>query len=495
MKIGLFVVSLFVFLFGWVSLADAQSTDQQLIDRFKPFIKSSVDGGGGEEVFRPNRWQWFVSNSTLLNKAKDGTETVVVPQTGWDLTDSPPFNFLITKGVDLTNGSEVSDMVNANYTFELKISSNAIHGEEWPDVALGHGVYGHVGTVLMQNNLPLKVISYTILWANNQDRLNGNQHDGDMTELVVVYDPSSDRIIRVIYPQHGCQVEEYDLVPGQMVSPANLSGKNILTSKSNNVAGVKVDFPSSNVSFATEGDCTKNKNALLGIGIALAPGLAGKKPEPDHHMFFVGDPLTVRFEHPVIFAENGTHESFPNQSGYIIDGGGHNGSGQSWLPQSVVTLEDLSGANFDDTPFVKYGGKVGTDGQSIVLHRIWCWPNVCDQNNANLPGSLFSEIDPYQTYGNTAWPPGLDEASSVDAYVTQGSTAGDGSQAHPYDGLGVALSFSAGRLADAGPSILHMSAGTYTLVGNSASVCKPITLRASNGPVLLQAANPTFVGC
>jgi hypothetical protein len=254
-----------------------------------------------------------------------------------------------------------------------------------------------------------------------------------------------------------------------------------------------MDIDKSNISSAVS-------NALCGIAGAYTHSDA-------YHIFLVADPASPepRYEHPVVFVENGSHESWPNSTGRIIDGGGHNGKGPSWLPSSVPVLGSYATPTAGNTPVLHYNGKFGTDGASIVLHRSWCWPHnenwptankpngECSQNDAGIPDSvqqsMFSDLNPYQTFGpvknnpiynalevvgTTKWPQVV-KADSGDYYAVPNRQAGDGSSAHPYGGLDVAMSFTPAR------STMHLGAGKYPAM----LLTKVMILQASGSGVYL----------
>jgi hypothetical protein len=307
-------------------------------------------------------------------------------------------------------------------------------------------------------------IDYTIVWALNRDEGRFNVHDGDLTSMVVLYDPTIDRVVRLTYSMHGCLLAAYQFVSGQKVTMTFIDGKNINLASTSELV-TKVD-----IGDAQEGDDHSG---------SLCSGWYS----PEQHVFFSSDPKSHLFEHPAVFAENGTHELWPNASGFVSLGGGHAGDSVSYLPQRVEVLGSFAEPTKVDAPFVHYNGTFGSDPASLVLHRTWCWPDTCDQNNANIPDTeahtRFSDMNPYREHlGHLVWPPTVDE-SPKNVFVAAADTKeGTGSINSPFLGLNAALSFT-----PAG-STLNLRSGHYVWSG-PLRLCRAITLKAQDGPVTI----------
>jgi hypothetical protein len=442
----------------WAPGRACAQSDAALADRFKPYIKSSLGPDSAADPFLPLRWQSFVQHSTLMNG-----KTTLVTEDQWD----GGFTELTTKGADLT--------VNPTPTgFTLNYDMHG--GRDWPFVFMGDGVYAHVERV----GLPpqgeddrLVNIDYSIIWSNNADAAGANNHLGDITFIVVLYDPKSDRIVRLTYPAHGCILQIYQMQPTQMVSIARLDGRG--PDGSNDAPKVQAFATQTDIDQANEDDET---DSPCNGGAFLSSGM---------HVFFVQDPLTKRFEHPAIFAENQTHESFPNaEKGSITDGGGHDGLGPSWLPASITLLPSFAVTDDPNTPFLHYNGKFGTDSASLALHRTWCWATIdprtpCAYANPNPSWPAittgFSDMMPYQQRRQLAWPQVVDLPPTGDAFVVPQRTTGNGSQQAPYGGLDVAGTFTPKGWT------LHLAPGTYGAV----RLERALTLQADTGPVTITA--------
>jgi hypothetical protein len=75
----------------------------------------------------------------------------------------------------------------------------------------GDGFYAHVEQIkdLSGNPLPLYNIEYTIFWAYNSSDC--DNHNGDITTMVVVYDKRIAQITRVAYSVHGYAIEQFNI--------------------------------------------------------------------------------------------------------------------------------------------------------------------------------------------------------------------------------------------------------------------------------------------
>jgi hypothetical protein len=341
----------------------------------------------------------------------------------------------------------------------------------------------------MGNTVPLNVITYSILWSYNYDELQANGHYGDLTFLVVIHDPKSDRLVRVIYLQHGCMLEAYDIRSDQSIGTAALSGKALDGTPEAFARQLKIGKLAAATGIA--GDCESAHKAGSGI-----------QSWPDSTIYFVGDARSdnLRTEHAVIFAEFGTHESWPNQSGRIIDGGGHAGKGESWLPVQIEALGAFEVAGQTNTPYLRFNGKIGVDGVSITLHTSWCWSAAftisgdagCHYSTVPkgfpILDTRFSDHpSPFQTMGALAWPPAFFDSSTGDKFATNvesvpphAGKATDGSSDQPYLDLSTALTFTPGGWN------LHLQTGNYGGVdGGHMTLERPMTIISWNGPVTL----------
>jgi hypothetical protein len=489
------LASLFAFLM-WGGACAADQTDAALAQRFAPFIKTSLGPHDlafpnlgpfdKVELYPPINWTDFVSASDLV----DANGAKIKSAGTW--TD---FKDLETLGSDLTS----SDSTDFKLIYHLPEG-----GPDWSSVFAGAGVYAHVQHLEMaptgaDTNEPPQTylinIDYTILWQNNLESIYPNtfNHLGDLTFLAVLYDPTSDRIVRLTYPAHGCLLQIFQTVPDTLPNlnnsvppplsqPSHLLKAAHLTGQDQHNQTIQSDAIEVGIPQEDEVDVTDNGCEWLAFRSSAL------------HVFFVRDPASKTYDHPAIYAEFDNHESFPNaDTGTITGGGIHNGNGPSWIPTAVTMLPEFSVLTDNDVngPFLHYGGKVGEDGVTPPLHGTWCWNNslkpcayinphpVADPSNGvNFPWwnlTQFSDMMPYQNWKQLAWPQKLNTARTGDAFVVPQQTQGNGTKDSPYGGLEVALTFVPKGWT------LHLSQGSY-----QASILKrPLTLEATGLPVIV----------
>jgi hypothetical protein len=464
--------------------AIAQRSDDELIQRFRPFIKTSMGRPGaqsGDESIRPASWQTIVSASVRVQGVPNG-QGVAGPGS-W----TAPYFPELTATFNGKSGDLNQDPANAAQNL-LKIPSSISGGEDWQSVALGHGVYGHVqridGTTLIN-------IEYWIVWPLNQDEAKFNVHEGDITSLIVLYDTNSDQIVRVTYPAHGCLLAAYQLVPGETVHAASLSGKDP------SLNAIQTPALQVNIDDANKG--TDRDTGACGGALA-----------PDQHVFLVPDSVSHLYEHPAVYAERGTHESFPNQGGFVAIGGGHNGDSVSYLPQTVDNLGTFASPSGADINFLRFNGLFGSDWpdgslpdspKPIVEHREWCWPhalagpespgpNMCD---ASPPGIPEVDINPYERQlDNLTWPPTLNIPQTGDVYVRpgDGNKGATGAMGSPFTDFAVAYSLTpAIAITPASPSVkwtIHVSAGPHPA---SIIMDRAMTIVSWNGAAAFGSTN------
>ena len=429
--------------------AHGQTSDEALAQRFRPYIKTTLSGGK-DEPYHPATWQWIVVRSNLFR----GSD-VVTPYTQFS-NDLLALANPALKGNFSVDNAGMSD---PQLTLSLA-SADAVSGEPWQDVIhQGHGLYAHVEHIPQS---PLVNIEYTILWPRN-DAI-GSHHDGDITTMVVVYDSQADLVSRVTYSIHGCLLLAYGLTAPASVSFENLGGRDEHMQPSQTEA-IRVEISDSQAGTDRSGLCSGAYSS-------------------EQHLFFVRDPQTQRFEHPVAFAENSAHELWPNASGFLSLAPAHDGDGVSFLPDSVHVLGTLQAPTMVDFPFLFYNGKFGDDPQAIVLHKTWYWPCGRDKNPW-IAMDRFSDSDPYQKLGSLPWPPTVPvgfagtirvsprEAGPASPFEVVGS--------RPMQGLAVAAT-----LAPSG-STLQLGPGHYR---ESLTLGRPMTLVAEGGVVILGQMNP-----
>ncbi len=338
-----------------------QSELDALAQRFRPYIKFST---GVRQESRPITWQNLYANSSLMN----GNQ-VVVPLGGLKGIGANK----VLLNADITNPSLKSV---TDYHLNIDESHNAQYGEEWPQAEQGDGLYAHVTYLAsVTSQVPaanLVNIEYWLLLGFNVGPSPGvDDHQGDLIGAQVVYDRVSDKLVRVAFSQHGKSLIIFDLVHSKPAEDAILDGQNDQGAHIKQAA-CKVEA---------------QENGFYAGGTGMTEG-------GDHHLFLVRDPQTNKCEHLALYLEHGSHEPWPNQSGWFVFVSSHNGDGVSYLPASAHVLGP------EDKPFVDFGGDLGnSDGPAgIMRHRMWLGYNRQDSP---------ADPDPYVDHDSLKWLPTL----------------------------------------------------------------------------------------
>jgi hypothetical protein len=164
----------------------------------------------------------------------------------------------------------------------------------------------------------------------------------------------------------------------------------------------------------------------LSADAAAQPATEGFSPSLEL-LRLVRDAGTQLYEHPVVIAENDSHELWPNSSGSVaipvlgkLLSGQHGGNGFSYLPTQVQMLGSADVPVCNNTPFVHYNGKFGTDPAAIALHKTWYYPHGRGNEPFPLTNTKFTDQDPYVTLGTLEWPPKHDyDGSQVVGFVSK----------------------------------------------------------------------------
>jgi hypothetical protein len=338
----------------------SQSDLDTLAQRFRPYVKFST---GTRQESRPVTWQYLYTHSSLMK----GNQ-VAVPLGG--LSGSGASQVL--QYADITSPIQSP----LNYRLDIDESHNAQYGEEWSQAERGDGLYAHVtylpsvtGQVPSAN---LVNIEYWLLLGYNVGPSVGvDDHQGDLVGVQVVYDRVSDKLVRVAFSEHGSSLIMFDIVHSKAPDDAILDGKND--------QGAHIKQAACKVEAQDQG---------------FYAGGTGMTNSGDHHLFLVRDPVTNRCEHLALYLEHGSHEPWPNQSGWFVFVGSHNGDDISYLPATVHVLGS------EDAPFVNFGGNLGNSDGPAGLRRHKMWLGYDRQADP-------ADQDPYVDHGSLKWLPTL----------------------------------------------------------------------------------------
>ena len=352
----------------WIVIAAAQAQSawppthndlNALAQRFRPYLKFST---GTRQESRPVTWQYLYANSSLMQG-----NTVIVPLGGLKGAGASQ----VLNHADITKENDRS----ADYRLKIDESHNAQYGEEWPLAEQGDGLYArltylaNVTTQVPAANL-VNIEYWLLLGYNVGPSVGVDDHQGDLVGVQLVYDHRSDKLVRVAFSEHGSSLIMFDLVHSKAPVDALLDGKN--------ERGAHIKQAACKVEAQDHG---------------FYSGGTGMTNGGDHHLFLVRDPVTSRCEHVALYLEHGSHEPWPNQSGWFVAVGSHNGDDISYLPATAHVFGP------EDDPFVKFGGYLGdSDGPAaITRHRMWLGYNT----------HKSADRDPYLDQDSLKWLPTL----------------------------------------------------------------------------------------
>jgi len=284
---------------------------------------------------------------------------------------------LTGKGLEaVLQNADVTTNPGGAQDYSIIVDDNDQYGEDWASVARGDGIYAHVVWLKEVTNTPtspdLVNIEYWVLFGLNVGYVPAEDHKGDVIGVEIVYDHATDKIIRAAFSEHGKTLIMFDLAHSKPSTGHTITGKS--------VTGQHISENACEVEAQDHG--------YYDGGLAGGPGIF---TGGDHHVFFIPDPLTHRCEHLAVYIEHGSHEPWPNQSGYYIGVADHNGNDVSFLPTTVHVLGS------GDEPFVKFGGKFG-DPTGPMRHRMWL---------GYIQAASPTDPDPYVDHDPLKWLPKL----------------------------------------------------------------------------------------
>jgi hypothetical protein len=432
---------------------DEQTT---LAMRFRPLIKTTLDGSK-DEPFHPTSWQWFVKHTRLYVLA-DIPNKGSVPLLPASQQENHPEDILDPISANVVTASAVlpanGTLPNPGYGLVF-YDSQYEGGEPWSSViSNGDGVFAHVEAIPNTNQVN---IEYTILWSYNAADF--SNHGGDITTVEAVYDRDMDLLVRLAYSIHGCALETYRIANPLTIGFRNLAGLgpdfNAVTARAAMVAVHPED-----VSVVESGYCDNEWNSS------------------DAYVFLAQDPTSQLYEHVVIYAEDGSHEPWPNESGSILTTPSHSGNGVSFLPGSVSVVGTPDAPNKNDEPFLYFNGKFGDDPEGIIFHNSWFWPCGRPSNNYCIPRDRFADKDPYDPTAKLGWPPHPEKQHEGEVLYVAPKPEDDqavsviNNTILPFPGLLAALSFVPKN------GVLALSPGNYP---TNTIITRPMQIAARGG--------------
>lgn len=405
------IVILACALYGPSARAQLTALEQQaLAQRFRPYFKTSIDAPlpfpNEAEPVHPCNWQWFVGHCNLIRNG----DTVLTAQQ----LAANPARLIVPSGADIRK----SPLTSPDYI--LKLSDLAYSsGEPW-DLVIheGHGIYAHVEEI-DQN---LVNIEYSVLWPLNLTTTGLGDHYGDLTTMTVIYDKGCDKLVRVTYVTHGSVIQTFRITHPSEIQFGLLVGQDV-NGNPTAVSAAQLQIP----------DADEHQD-----------GPWWHSPCDPAIVYLAKDPVSSRYEHPVVYVEWGAHEFWPAPCGSASSVPNHDGDGLSFLPDVVQVLGTLDEPESVHVPFIYYNGKLGDDPQALLLHRTWYGPKGRVPNwYKEIPESRFTDRSPYEPHDQVAWFPTHDCAGVPLLVYVDGRNTGliNGTSQHPFRTVAQALAF------------------------------------------------------
>ena len=337
-----------------------QADLNELAQRFRPYLKFST---GNRQEARPITWQRLYE----FSKLKEG-DTTIVEEGGLSGANA----------AKVLQFADIRSKWPAAKAYSIVIDDAQKYGEYWQSIAQGDGVYAHVSWLGPLTTAPnanrLVNIEYWVLFGFNVGYVPKEDHYGDVVGVQIVYDHDTDKIVRAAFSEHGRTLIMFDLWGATVDPSAVLHGKD--------ANGKPVAQTACKLSV---GD-----HAYWAGGIGGGPGVFTGS---EKHVFMAKDPNSNGCEHLAVYLEHGSHETWPNQTGYFIGVAAHNGDDFSVLPASVHVLDPTNSA---DDPFTFFGGSFG-DPTALMRHKMWLGYNR----------DAATDQDPYVDRGDLKWLPAL----------------------------------------------------------------------------------------
>lgn len=342
------------------------SEEKALLERFRPYLRFSNDGG--DEKYKPTDVMWYIKHSTLIAGNDEETDPVVLQRL------SDPSDIIKIWLCNILNNPVVT--INNINPFD-----EAQAGSEWKEcLSQGNiGLYGHVvpykehypQTDFISSGLDFTKTYYKIeFWqffgynAAGQEKWIAD-HEGDWTTVQLLYSQTDDSLISVYMYAHGSQFR-FDM--------ANRTDFALIDDNTLEIRGPNnkwssdldlVDFHLFTEPHYTESnDFWKAQNNLVR---------------------FYRDPVTGEFSHPVVYIEHGTHEFYPSPNWNYYAAPNHNGESEnsylSATPPNLGEVEHPLNEYEGAAVILQFNGSWGAyssvanePGPGPTFHRQWTWP-------------------------------------------------------------------------------------------------------------------------
>jgi len=383
--------------------------ENELLEKFSPYLKFAG------QTSPPLDAIWFIQNSSLKPKAVQDSRTIIETRI---LQENP--SSLLT-ATDIGSSDLTINKRQSKYALNLsdgcrwgtggygRIYSSHHHEDIVNDLQTrgNIGMYGHV----VPYGKYYKIEYYQVFgYSHAFKTLCIGDHEGDWSILQLVYDPETDRIVKVLHYSHGKEMS-FDMRLGRR--KGYLQNGEIKEFAGPNYNTGYIDIAQQDDYDDFDGRCDAQNNLVR----------------------FYQDPETKEYTHPVVYVEAGAHEYWPSEHwGYIYWLGGvdyrspnHNGDDYSYLSKNIPNLGEVENPADENAKIImRYNGRWGAWGRKNspppgpVLHWEWTWPP-----NTTLRPQVVNDAFEDGTSIGHHWPVVVETLATFSIYKWDGLTAGD----------------------------------------------------------------------
>ena len=382
------------------------AVETKLIERFSPLLRFTVQKDNGSEKYRPMDMIDYIRNSDLVAHKNpkqlviSNAQLLVTPSLvlggvvsllatynqencapGMNLRQEAALQGLLDKHSDNNPDTGAYDqgtdwsVLKARGSVGMYAHVSPFTPRSLSDLAFGNQRKRDDGSPVIPESgyetLCLEDTCYKIeyyqffgfnqAWAD----LGYGNHQADLAVLTEVYDKSKDKLLAVSHWAHGYEMR-YDLL--SLKSVCHPPDFDKIIGEEQTCTGENVKHTDFNILYI---------NLLTGESHQSEPWKA-----QNNQVSFSQDPLTGKYEHPVVFVESGAHEFWPTAKWGAQYAPSHAGNDpyNHYLMHNIPNLGEIEHPLSNDaTIIVEYNGYWGNWNKSNdvspgpVLHSSWNW--------------------------------------------------------------------------------------------------------------------------
>ncbi|MEO6719496.1 MAG: hypothetical protein ABIN67_03980 [Ferruginibacter sp.] len=361
--------------------------EKRLLDKYSPFYSFSKEGDT-EEQYLPTDVLTYIRGSRLIQGTdEDGAP---IQLTNFALAQNPhALLFSIPTSAHPTSSSLMTNAKNLPTTYHIDPADQVRKGSSWEECKNQRniGLYGHVvpynessgqkdvHDLFMPNAKTFYKIEYWQFFGYNSANPNPDlaDHEGDWTSVQLLYDPhpgnGEDSIVSVFHYVHGLEFR-FDMSAKTKDTTAGtireITGANARFNPDINI--IKLG---PNKNFVKSDDFDQTQNNIVR---------------------FKQDPATLKYTHPIVYIEYGTHEFYPSEYWKYSQAPNHDGTGTREyfcaVPPNLGEVEHL---------LPEY------EGADIIMHFNGSWGAFSSQNNDPGPGPSLHAQWMYPASTSIGW--------------------------------------------------------------------------------------------